>query len=46
MSMLLPLFLRSLPVASPPLVAIRNLSVELGGHLILNGVTADIAAAR
>jgi zinc transport system ATP-binding protein len=38
--------LRSLPVTSPPLVAIRNLSVELGGHLILNGVTADIARGQ
>jgi zinc transport system ATP-binding protein len=37
---------RSLPVASPPFVAIRNLSVELGGHLILNGVTADIARGQ
>jgi len=38
-----PSTLRSLPVASPPLVAIRNLFVELGGHVILNGVTAEIA---
>jgi zinc transport system ATP-binding protein len=37
---------RSLPVAAPPLVAIRNLSVELGGQRILNGVTADIARGR
>jgi zinc transport system ATP-binding protein len=36
---------RSLPVTAP-LVAIRNLTVELGGHLILNGVTADIARGR
>ena len=38
--------LRSLPVSSPPLVAIRNLHVELGGHLILNGVNADIARGQ
>jgi len=34
---------RSLPVAAPPLVAIRGLFVGLGGNLILNGVTAEIA---
>jgi zinc transport system ATP-binding protein len=38
--------LRSLPVSSPPLVAIRNLGVELGGHSILNGVNADIARGQ
>jgi len=38
--------LRSLPVASPPLVAIRNLCVELGGHSILNGVSAEIARGQ
>src|SRR5262245_11787194 len=37
---------RSLPIAAPPLVAIRDLSVELGGNLILNGVTADIARGQ
>jgi zinc transport system ATP-binding protein len=37
---------RSLPVVAPPLVAIRNLSVELGGNLILNGATADIARGQ
>jgi zinc transport system ATP-binding protein len=37
---------RSLPVTSPPLVAIRNLSVELGGHRILAGVNADIARGQ
>jgi zinc transport system ATP-binding protein len=37
---------RSLPVASPPLVAIRDLRVELGGHLILNGVNAEIARGQ
>jgi zinc transport system ATP-binding protein len=38
--------LRSLPVSEPPLVAIRNLWVELGGHQILSGVTADIARGQ
>jgi len=38
--------IRSLPVVAPPLVAIRNLCVELGGHSILNGVTADIARGQ
>jgi zinc transport system ATP-binding protein len=37
---------RPLPVASPPLVAIRGLRVMLGGHMILTGVTADIARGR
>jgi zinc transport system ATP-binding protein len=37
---------RSLPLAAPPLVGIRNLFVELGGNLVLNGVTADIARGR
>lgn len=37
---------RSLPVSSPPLVAIRNLCVELGGHSILHGVNADIARGQ
>src|SRR5262245_56375696 len=36
----------SLPVASPPLVAIRDLRVMLGGHMILRGVTADIARGQ
>lgn len=37
---------RSLPIAAPPLVAIRSLAVELGGNLVLNGVTADIARGQ
>lgn len=36
----------SLPVAAPPLVAIRNLYVQLGGHPILTNVTADIARGQ
>jgi zinc transport system ATP-binding protein len=37
---------RALPVDTPPLVAIRNLCVDLGGHPILSGVTAEIARGR
>jgi zinc transport system ATP-binding protein len=38
----------SLPVASEvrPLVALRDVSVELGGHIILNRLTADIARGQ
>ncbi|HSQ55130.1 MAG TPA: metal ABC transporter ATP-binding protein [Gemmata sp.] len=38
---------RSLPVLAPkPLVAIRDLVVELGGSAILRGVTAEIARGK
>lgn len=36
----------SLPVVATPLVAIRNLSVERGGHRILHGVNCEIARGR
>jgi ABC-type cobalamin/Fe3+-siderophores transport system ATPase subunit len=32
----------ALDVIAPPLVSLRNLSVELGGKSILRGVTADV----
>ncbi len=35
-----------LPVAEPPLVAMRHLRVELGGRCILRDVTADIPRGR
>ncbi|MCS7270421.1 MAG: metal ABC transporter ATP-binding protein, partial [Gemmataceae bacterium] len=35
-----------LPVVAPPLVAMRDLWVELGGRAILCGVTAEIARGR
>ena len=44
MSQAMPLQVLAPP--APPLVAIRDLSVELGGRLILNRVTADIARGR
>ena len=37
---------RPLPVSTPPLVAIRDLRVELGGYPILTGVTAEVARGR
>lgn len=36
----------SLPLAPPPLVAMQDLWVELGGRAILCGVTAEIARGR
>jgi zinc transport system ATP-binding protein len=36
----------SLPVQTPPLVAIRGLFVDLGGNPVLRGVTADVARGR
>lgn len=35
-----------LPTISPPLVAIRDLSVELGGNPVLERVTADVARGK
>lgn len=43
MSRLVPL---AVMPTTKPLVAIRDLSVELGGHTILNRVTADVARGR
>ena len=38
--------LRSLPVTTPPLVAMRNVYVERGGRSILRSVTAEIARGQ